>query len=138
MKRLSLAAGVVVLIALAGAPVVQAAPSTPFTGSWTSIDPVDGSIQHLDVRGGASVQVSYVDEYGTTCVEIGAPTTVFTGRLSGTADGATMTARFNQAACGSVLVLKAAYRFSWAFTYDPGTDTLFGALDDGPATWPRE
>ena len=138
MKRLAVAAGLAVLVASVAVPLVQAAPTTPFTGSWTSIDPVDGSTQHLDVMGGTRVQLFYVDEYGTTCSDIGAPTNVFTGRLTGTVDESSMTARFNQAACGSVLVLKAAHRFSWTFIYDPGTDTIFGALDDGPATWYRD
>jgi hypothetical protein len=118
--------------------LVQAGSSIPFTGSWWSIDPVDGSTQHLDVTGGGThVAVRYVDEFATTCSEIGAPTNVFTGRLSGTANAETMTARFNQARCGPVLVLKAPFNFSWTFTYDAGTDTLFGAINDGPAIWYR-
>lgn len=139
MKRFASIAGLVVLAATLGAPLVQGATSTPFIGSWSSTDPVDGSMQHLYVTGGGtSVAIRYVDEFGTTCSEIGAPTNVFTGLLSGTADADTMTASFKQARCGSVLVLKAPYQFSWMFTYDASTDTLFGALDDGPATWYRD
>jgi hypothetical protein len=88
--------------------------------------------------GGAHVAIVYVDEFGTTCSEIGAPTNVFTGQLSGTTDADTMTASFKQARCGRVLVLKAPFNFSWTFTYDSGTDTLYGALNDGPATWYRD
>jgi len=139
MKRFASVAGMLVLAATLGAPLVQAGSSSPFIGSWWSIDPVDGSTQHLDVMGGgAHVAIVYVDEFGTTCSEIGAPTNVFTGQLSGTTDADTMTASFKQARCGRVLVLKAPFNFSWTFTYDSGTDTLFGALNDGPAIWYRD
>jgi hypothetical protein len=137
MRRFGLAVGVLALT-LVGAGSVTAAPTSPFEGSWTSIDPVDGSTQHLYVRGGTGVQVRYVDEYGTTCAEIGASSTVFTGILAGRVSGNELDATFQNAGCGTTLVLTARIGFSWIFEYDPDTDTLWGAINDGPATWHRE
>lgn len=136
MRRLGVVAAAL-LCALVAVPVVQAAPSTAFTGSWVSTDPVDGSTQHLYVMGGTSVQILYVDEYGTTCGLIGAPTNVFTGILTGRVSGNELDAWFKQGGCGPVIELAAANFFAWTFLYDPGTDTLYGALEDGPATWHR-
>jgi hypothetical protein len=136
MRRLGLAVGVLALT-LVGAGSAAAAQTSPFEGSWTSIDPVDGSTQHLYVRGGTGVQVQYVDEYGTTCAEIGASSTVFTGTLTGRVSGNELEATFKSAGCGTTLVLTAQVGFSWIFEYDPNTDTLWGAVNDGPATWYR-
>ena len=141
MRRTTTGALALCLLAaglLALAPAVAAAPTSPFEGSWTSIDPVDGSTQHLYVRGGTGVQVRYVDEYGTTCAEIGASTTVFTGILAGQVSGNELNATFKSAGCGTTLVLTARIGFSWIFEYDPSTDTLWGAVNDGPATWHRD
>ena len=137
MRRLGALASLAMLASMVGASAVQAAPTSPFTGSWTSIDPVDGSTQYLVVQGGVSVQVWYVDEYGTTCELIGASTLVFTGVLTGRVSGNEMNAWFKSAGCGSTLVLSASDFFAWTFEYDPGTDTLWGAINDGPATWYR-
>ena len=138
MRKLGLVAVVGLLAAMVGARVSDAATASPFAGSWTSIDPVDGSTQHLYVQGGANLQVQYVDEYGTVCVNVGAPTVVFTATLIANASGNEMVARFNNGRCGSTLVLSAASGFAWIFEYDPGTDTLWGAINDGPSTWHRD
>ena len=138
MRRLVLVAFAAILAAAIALPVVAATPSG-FAGTWSSIDPVDGSTQHLSVRGGpAHVQIQYVDEFGTTCVDVGAPTTVFTGVLTGTISGNEMSAWFKAAGCGPRIVLRASDFFSWFFEYDPNTDTLWGAINDGPATWHRD
>ena len=143
MKRLSFAGMVGLLAATLTATGVQAAPSSGFTGAWVGIDPVDGSTQHLYVQGGAKTQILYVDEFGTTCVDIGAPTTVFTAILTGTVSGNELDAWFKVAKCGPKLVLPAAAFFSWTFLYDdhgtadPSDDTIYGALNDGPTTWQR-
>jgi len=138
VRKLGWATTAALLCVLATVPVSLAA-SSPFEGSWTSIDPVDGSTQHLSVRGSAGhVQLKYIDEFGTTCVDVGAPTTVFSGVLAGTVAGTEMVATFKSAGCGPRLVIRAADRFAWIFEYDQNTDTLFGAINDGPATWYRE
>lgn len=139
MRKLGLAASAALLCALAAVPVSLAGASSPFEGSWTGIDPVDDSTQHLTIRGGgAHVQVQYVDEFGTTCVDVGAPTSVFTGVLAGSISGNELVARFKSAGCGPLLLLRAADGFDWIFEYDVSTDTLFGAINDGPATWSRD
>lgn len=138
MRKVGAVVCAALVAALLAVPVV-ASSSSPFEGSWTSIDPVDGSIQHLTVRGSAGrAQVQYVDEFGTTCVDIGAATNVFTGVLAASISGDEMVAVFKSAGCGSQIVLRAADRFAWFFEYDANTDTLFGAINDGPATWSRE
>jgi len=135
LGRLAIAA---LICAAIGVPVVEAAPSSPVEGSWTSIDPVDGSTQHLFIQGGKNLQLQYTDEFGTTCVEMGAPTPVFTAVLVGTFSDNQLVARFNSGRCGPRLVLRAADGFAWFFEYDPNTDTLWGAINDGPATWYRD
>lgn len=137
MKRLGLIMTAAMVVSLIAAPAVAAAPSTGFTGSWVGIDPVDGSTQHLYIQGGTNVQILYVDEFGTVCARIGASTTVFTAVLTGTVSGDVLQARFKAARCGSSIVLNGSDFFSWTFVYDPSTDTLYGAINDGPTTWSR-
>jgi hypothetical protein len=137
MRRL----GVVAIAALLGAAVAApvSAASSALTGSWSSIDPVDGSVQHLTIRGSdGHVQMTYIDEFGTTCVDVGAPTTVFTGVLAGSFSDNVLVGFWKSAGCGPNLVLRAADRFAWIFEYDPNTRTLYGAINDGPAVWTRD
>ena len=139
MRRLAALGTATLLLALTSAPVAAGAPSSGFLGSWTSTDPVDGSTQHLVITGSdGHVQMSYVDEYATTCVDAGAATPVFTGVLTGSISGNELAGWWKAAGCGPLLILRAAYRFAWFFEYDPNTDTLFGAINDGPATWYRD
>ena len=138
MRRLGLAIGVIALITLFGAASAAAAAPSAFEGAWSSTDPVDGSTQHLYVTGGRNVQIIYVDELGTTCVELDAPTVVFIGRLTGHIEGNELSAWFKQGGCGPVQAINASIRFRWTFEYDQCTDTLFGAVEDGPATWHRD
>ena len=138
MRRLGLAILVIVLGSTALAGTASAAQGAPFEGSWWSIDPVDQSIQHLSIVGGSTVQMTYVDDYGTTCLDLAAPTLVFTGFLTGRVDGNDLYGTFRQGTCGSLRVLNARIHFAWTFRYDPSNDTMFGAIEDGPATWYRE
>ena len=137
MRRLGVVAIAALLAGTIAAPV--SAGSSALEGTWSSIDPVDGSAQHLSIRGSAGhVQMTYVDEYATTCVLEGAPTVAFTGVLTGGIDGNELVGWWKSASCGSQLILRASYRFAWIFEYDPNTDTLWGAVNDGPATWYRD
>ena len=138
MRRLGLAIGLIALTSLLGAATASAATQSPFVGRWSSTDPVDSSTQHLFVTGGTNVGMFYVDEYGTTCVEIGAPTVVFSGRLTGHVQGDDLFAFWKQGGCGRIQVLNSSIRFAWTFHYDRNTDTLYGAIEDGPATWYRD
>jgi len=78
------------------------------------------------------------DEFATTCIDDGAATPIFSGVPTGAIDGDHVAGRWKAAGCGPQLVLRASYRFVWLFEYDPNTDTLFGAINDGPATWYRD
>jgi hypothetical protein len=140
MRKLGVLTTAAVLVALAAAvPVSAARPSSGFLGSWSSTDPVDGSSQHLVIIGSnGHAQLKYVDDFATTCVDVGAPTTVFTGVMTGTISGDSLVGWWKSASCGPQLILRASYRFAWFFEYDPNTDTLFGAINDGPATWYRD
>ena len=138
MRRLGLAIAIIALTSVLGAATASAAAPSAFEGAWSSTDPVDGSTQHLYVVGGNNVQMTYVDEYGTTCVELAAPTVVFTGLLIGSVQGNDLFAVFKQGGCGQVHVINASIRFAWTFHYDQATDTMFGAIQDGPATWYRD
>lgn len=139
MRRLRVLAMVALLLALATAPASAAAPSAGFLGTWSSTDPVDGSAQHLVITGSnGHVQMMYVDEFATTCLDVGAPTVAFSGVLTGAISGNELVGWWKAAGCGPQLVLRAADRFAWIFEYDPNTDTLFGAVNDGPATWSRD
>ena len=136
MRKLGVVLALAMLAALSAGPA-SAGATSPFVGTWTSIDPVDGSTQHMTIRGGTNLQIEYVDEYATTCVNIGASTVVFTGVLTGRIFDSFLVGEWKSAGCGSQLVLRAADRFAWFFVYDPNTDTLYGALNDGPAVWSR-
>jgi len=139
MRKVGVLTTAALLIALAAVPVAAARPSAGFLGSWSSTDPVDGSTQHLQIIGSnGRVQMQYVDEFATTCVNEGAPTNVFTGVLTGAISGNELVGWWKSASCGPRLVLRASYGFVWFFEYDPGTDTLWGAINDGPAVWSRD
>lgn len=138
MRRLGLATSLLALMAMLGATTVSAAATSPFEGAWTSIDSGDGSTQHLYVTGGTNVQMIYVDEFGSTCVNHGAPTVVFTGRLTGHVDGDELSAWFKQGGCGPIQIINASMRVGWSLQYDRTTDTLFGPLEDGASIWYRD
>jgi hypothetical protein len=138
VRKLGLVATAALLSALVTVPVSEAASPSAFVGSWSSIDPVDGSTQHLYVIGGTNVQMVYVDEYGTVCVQLGAPTVVFTGRLTGQVDGDDLFAWFKQGGCGPVQEITARMGIGWSFHYDSASDTVFGPFEDGPTTWYRD
>jgi hypothetical protein len=139
VRKVGLAAVAASLVVLTMSSASLAAASSPLAGSWMSIDPIDGSTQHLVIRGGPGrVAMDYVDEFATTCVDEGAPTVVFTGVLSGVITGNELVGWWKAARCGPRLVLNAMNGFAWFFEYDPNTDTLWGAINDGPATWSRD
>jgi hypothetical protein len=138
VRKLGMIAVAAMLAGLIVAPVSDAASRSAFVGSWSSIDPVDKSVQHLDIMGGTNPAMFYVDEFATTCVLEGAATTVFTGVLSGRVSGNELNGLWKAAGCGSRPVLRAPDRFVWTFEYDPDTDTLWGAINDGPAIWYRD
>jgi hypothetical protein len=138
VRRLGLVATAAVLSIMVIVQVSAAASKSGVIGSWSSSDPGDGSAQHLYVTGGTGLNIKYVDDFGSVCVRIGAPTVVFTGRLTGYADGDALFAWFKQGGCGPVQEINASMRIGWTFQYDSATDTLYGPFEDGPTTWSRD
>ena len=138
MRKLGLVATAALLAAFVAVPVSEAASQSPFVGSWSSLDPVDGSVQHLAISGGTNVAMAYVDEFGTVCVNIGAPTVRFTGRLTGHVEGDDLFAWFKEGGCGPAKEIVARFGVGWSFHYDGGSDTLYGPFEDGPTTWYRD
>jgi hypothetical protein len=114
---------------LALAPVVSAAGSA-FSGTWVSIDTVDGSTQMLAVGRGASPTVTYQDAYASSCFNAGSPSTHFVATGRGTVDGEGMWVDFRNGGCGRHKIGP----FGLAFIYDAGRDTL---TDDFGITWFR-
>ena len=123
---------------LVAAPSVQAAPpATPFTGAWIGQDPAppdgDGSTLHLLIGLGTKPAIAFIDEFGTICVNVGSPVTLFTSALTGTVSGNTLDATFRVAKCGPVpLLFLFGSPISWEYddqgTANPADDTLFDGV----------
>lgn len=117
------------------APSVHAAaPSSPFTGEWIGADPAppdgDGSVLHLVIGPGPRPAISFVDEFGSVCVNFGSPVTVFDSRLTGVVDGDLLWATFRTARCGPVPLLfltgePVLYELDDQGNADPADDVLF-------------
>ncbi len=124
--RLILLTGVLA-IAMAVPAIAQAATPEDVNGVWTSIDPVDGSNQIMEVRVNPANRARIVlfDDFATGCGG-GAADARGNGSLSG--DDVTVTFRVrceNRTRVGPVTVI---------YTYDQATDTL----SDGFGTvWSR-
>ncbi len=135
MKRISV---IVVLaslsLVLTAAPALAARPI--FTGGWTGNDPAppdgDGSTLFLTVSGGGTARITFIDKFGTVCVNEGARSTVFVSHLTGSVSGNVIEATFQSARCGSTVIefLEGA---PVTYVYDPATDTL----EDGFTTFHR-
>lgn len=101
-----------------------AAPPSPFTGSWTSVDPVDGSNQRMAIGGGPAPRVLLYDDGATVCGldELGEP--VHAARVTGrgTVDGTTLSVDLDVYCLASPTYLLGS--FAGVFEYDAGTDTL--------------
>ena len=131
MKRLSLLLVLSMLGVLVAAPSVQAAESSPFAGAWTATDPVnpgDGSTLYLTISGGTTVNITFIDAYGTICTNADfgydSPTNWFSSRLTGSVSDDTLVASYVSARCGP-LVFDVSEWGEATWTYDSATDTLF-------------
>lgn len=125
-----------VLSALAGAALllstipVAAGGATPalFSGTWTSIDTFDGSVQFLSITNSARPKVVLVDSYASYCATHRAPSTFFTGSGAGTFKGSTQLAvSISIAACDSFKVplsIFAGLRYTRADGLNTLTDTF--------------
>lgn len=146
MKRTAVMVALVVLTGLLLAPVALAADgaaSTPFAGAWSGNDPPepdgDGSVVHLLIGPGPRPAISFVDEFGTICLNEGASVTLFQSTLSGFVDGDVLFALFRNARCGGTPIgfLRgelAVYELDDQGTATPADDTLW----DGFVLWHRD
>ena len=141
MRRLALPLALALGLLVAGS--VSAANTSLLTGDWIGNDPAppngDGSVVRLSIRGGQQAQVTFTDEYGTVCENLGSPVTFFRATLSGfLIKDALLIATFRTAQCGPVAVkfLQGERLFLQLYTQgtdDPSDDTL----DDGSVTYHR-
>ena len=130
MRRATTLLFAVFLLTLAAAPV-SAASKSPFVGAWTGID-INGSTEALTVSSGTDVRVTLIDLGGSICANNGSPTAVFTGSLTGTVAGDTLSATWDRARCGPVSFDVSGWD-PGRWTYDATTDRLF----DGYVYWNR-
>jgi hypothetical protein len=134
MKRASLVIVVALLGLLLTAPAVHAQPTTsPFSGQWEAIDPLDDSNLDVFIRGSNTVQMTYTDD--------GAPFTCgdpanefFTGFLTASIDGNVLNSTFRWAHCGSVNLHFEGFQLTWTLddmeTTDPSDDVLTNDFDE--------
>ena len=128
-----LAAALLALVAgaaiLAGAMVRH--PDTLFEGTWSSVDPADGSQQTLSVSGGLAPAVQFVDEYATGAACVADAVKRFTAEGDGAIDGQLLTVRWpGGGGCGSRTVDMGDGRYR----YVESNDTL---VDGQNLTWRR-
>lgn len=107
-----------------------------FTGRWTSID-VDGSTQYMTIAAGSDgIQVSYQDQYASSCVERDAgPHATISG--VGTLNGDVLEVNLGGIKCAGGFSTPPGG--NWTLRYDPGTDTFAIDFDDwgGESIWER-
>jgi len=130
--RYALIAVALVLAAVAGALLAGGAarPSTPFEGTWTTIDVPDGSTMNLYVGAGERPRVRFEDLFanGAACVE--AESKIFTADGVGEISGDRLDATFpNGGGCGLETVAVAG-----TFVYHPDADAL---VDQDGLVWTR-
>ncbi len=135
MRRVSLLILAALLGLLMVAPSVQAAPPTsPFTGHWEAVDPLDGSDLDVYFFGGSPTQILYTDAGAPfTC---GDPSNqFFTSFLTGKIDGDTLSSTMHWARCGTVqLTFLARFEINWYLDdqddADPSNDVLTNDFPD--------
>jgi hypothetical protein len=114
-------------------PVAAGASApVPFSGTWTSIDTFDGSVQYLSIKNSTKPTVTLIDVYASYCATHGAPSTLFVGSGVGTFKGGTeLGVKISRAACGSFKV-PLSILAGLKYTYSVGSNTL---TDTFGATW---
>jgi len=131
--RYGLLAAALVGAALAAVMLAGGGPpvrSTVFEGSWTSIDPSDGSSQTLVVGPGATPTMQFVDAFASGPGCRADPVKVFTADGAGVISGSRLDASFpDGGGCGLLLVPIAG-----AYDYRADTDTL---EDQDGLSWSR-
>lgn len=128
--------GVALLIATVAAVVLSGGSqgpfrSTVFEGTWTSVDPGDGSAQTLVVAPGITPAVLFVDERSTGGACAADEVKVFTADGNGTVLGNRLEVRWpGGGGCGSLSVAMG----NGVYMFDEGTDTI---VDGTRLAWSR-
>lgn len=120
-RRLLIATGVVLSLALAATPVAAApAVGSSFAGTWVSTDPGDGSTQTLKISAGPRPSVVYQDFYARSCDSNGSPSTHWVSAGQGEVDGDFLAIAYHKSGCGWFTI----GGYEDFVVYDPTTDTL--------------
>ena len=120
-RRLSIAAGALVLAIAIPAMALAGAPTSVFTGSWESTDIPDGSHQTLVVSAGARPSVVYQDFYARGCDTYSwLPADHWTAAGTGSVDGDFLLVSFKKSGCGTFLM----GGYEDFYEYNAGSDTL--------------
>jgi hypothetical protein len=131
--RYGLIALALVLAAMVGAVLAGgggSTPSTPFEGTWTTIDAPDGSTMNLYVGAGPTPTVRFEDLHATGEACRNDEVKVFTADGVGLITGARLEVTFpNGGGCGL-----AAVAIAGTYAYDQVADTL---LDQDGIVWTR-
>jgi hypothetical protein len=131
--RYGLFAVALVLAAMAGAILAGGSSpfrSTVFEGTWTTTDPVDGSIMTLTVAPGSKPAVRFVDEVSTGGACDLDPVKRFTADGTGRVTGSRLEVVYpDGGGCGLTTVA-----IGGAYDYNAADDTL---LDQDRLTWTR-
>lgn len=132
MRRLSAFALAATLTAFGVGSV--AAGSSPFTGSWESID-TDGSYQVMTISAAGPdgrTRLALFDSFGTVCVNVGGTSTTFHGIADAWTDGNDLYFEWRHVGCGNV---EAFYALGTGLLqYDASGDVVH---DSFGLTWTR-
>lgn len=128
-RRLVLGIAILAIALALPASALAAAPTSSFTGSWTSTD-TDGSHQTLVVSSGVRPSVVYQDFYASGCDNFGGPATHWVGAGTAIVEDGVLWASFHKSGCGSFLL----GGYEDYFVYDAGADTL---TDSFGIVWTR-
>jgi len=134
MRRALFAASFAIAVGVTMLPATPAsAASDPFRGSWTSVDPFDGSTQYLSINGSGKAGNHSVFLFDTVATGAcsGGPANV-TG--PGQVDDDTLYWVFTVTCPGGGRGPVTGLSGPGFFVYDSGTDTL---TDDAEALWSR-
>lgn len=129
LVALALIGSTVALAILSGGS--QRPPTTVFEGTWTSIDPADGSVQTLVVGAGSAPTVQFEDAHASGAACVADVVKVFTADGAGEISEDRLEVSYPN---GGGCLLMRVPMVGVYYDYDPGTRTL---LDHDRVMWVR-